>query len=87
MNDQSATMKREDFRLSPDELAQWGRDGYIVRHDVFTPEENDALRQVAEDIVDDKLPFPPEHIDRNALVSDGKMDRVRDLCHVNDGVD
>ena len=75
MNSQSAGMERGNFRLSPDELAQWQRNGYFVRQNVFTPEENDALRQVAEDIVDGKRPFPPEHIDRNALVTDDKMDR------------
>ena len=75
MNDRSEMKERENFRLSPDELAQWQRDGYIVRHGVFTAEENDALRQVAEDIVDGKRPFPEKHIDRNALVRDGKADR------------
>ena len=48
---------------------------YLVRLDVFTPGENDAFRQVAEDIVDGKRPFPPEHIDQNALVRDGKAEQ------------
>ena len=54
MNDGSATTERKGFRLSPDELAQWERNGYIVRQNVFMAEENDALHHVAEDIVDGK---------------------------------
>ena len=65
-------LSANQFGLSPDELEFWNENGYLVRLDVFTPEENDALRQVAEDIVDGKRPFPSAHIDQNALVRDGK---------------
>ena len=58
----------QQCRLSSDELARWDRDGYLIRFDVFDAEENDVLRQVAEDIVDGKRPFPVAHIDRNALL-------------------
>ena len=67
-------LSANQFGLSPDELAHWNENGYLVRLDVFTPEENDALRQVAEDIVDGKRPFPSAHIDQNALVRDGKTE-------------
>ena len=63
------------FRLRPDELSHWNENGYLVRLNVFSPEENDALRQVAEDIVDGKRPFPIAHIDQNALVKDGKTEQ------------
>ena len=58
----------QQFRLSSDELARWDRDGYLIRLGVFNTEENDVLRQVAEDIVDGKRPFPIAHVDRNALI-------------------
>ena len=66
------TPQDQRFKLSPDERAFWNENGYLVRLNVFTPEENDAFRQVAEDIVDRKRPFPTVHIDQNALVRDGK---------------
>lgn len=65
----------QQFRLSSDELARWDRDGYLIRLGVFNAEENDLLRQVAEDIVDGKRPFPIAHVDRNALIEDGKAER------------
>jgi phytanoyl-CoA hydroxylase len=65
----------QNFRLNPKERVKWGQDGYLLREGVFTIEENDALRQVAEDIVDGKRAFPEAHIDRNALVTDGKENR------------
>ena len=46
--------------------------GYFVRENVFSDEENDHLRQVAEDIVAGKRRMPMAHIDRNALIRDGK---------------
>ena len=60
------------FALSTDELACWNENGYLVRLNVFTPEENDVLRQVAEDVVDRKRPYPATNVDQNALVRDGK---------------
>ena len=61
--------------LTPYEIETWEKDGFVVRHGVFTAEENDQLRQVAEDIVDGTIPFPRRHTDRNALVEDGKQAR------------
>ena len=63
------------FRMTPDEIQRWERDGYFVRENVFAYEENDRLRQVAEDIVAGKRRMPMAHIDRNALVRDGKDTR------------
>lgn len=63
------------FRMTPEELSFWNDNGYLVRLDVFNHEENDLLRQVAEDIVDGKRPFPSAHIDQNALVRDGKIEQ------------
>jgi phytanoyl-CoA hydroxylase len=75
MNTKSTPQARR-FGLNTDELSQWNQNGYLVRLDVFTPKENDALRQVAEDIVDGKRSFPFAHIDRNALVRDGKVEEL-----------
>ena len=63
------------FAISPDERKQWETDGYFVRRSVFSVEENDRLRQVAEEIVDGGRPFPEAHIDRSALVRDGQTER------------
>ena len=60
------------FCMTADEIQRWERDGYFVRENVFAYEENDHLRQVAEDIVAGKRRMPMAHIDRNALVRDGK---------------
>ena len=62
-------------RMTPDEIQHWERNGYFVRENVFSHEENDDLRQVAEDIVAGKRKMPMAHIDRNALVRDGKDTR------------
>ena len=68
---------RQDLRfgLRPDELSYWNENGYLVRLNVFTAEENDVLRQVAEDVVDGKRPYPDTNIDQNALVRDGKVEQ------------
>ena len=63
------------FALSSDELTQWQRDGFVVRENVFSPEENDALRQVAEDVVGGRRQMPTPHNDRDAQVDDGKVQR------------
>ena len=63
------------FGLRADELAHWNENGYLVRLNVFTVEENDVLRQVAEDVVDGKRPFPSTNINQNALVRDGKIEK------------
>jgi phytanoyl-CoA hydroxylase len=59
--------------LTPEERSSWDENGYFVRYDVFTEEENDLLGQIADDIVDGKRPFPDYHIFQNALVRDGKV--------------
>ena len=63
------------FAISSDELTQWQRDGFVVRENVFSPEENDALRQVSEDVVAGRRQMPTPHNDRNAQVDDGKVQR------------
>ena len=73
MNTESTPHDRK-FGLNADELSQWNENGYLVRYDVFTEEENDFLGQIADDIVDGKRPFPDCHIFENALVRDGKVE-------------
>ena len=68
------TSQDRSFGMSADELTFWQEKGYLVRLNVFTAEENDVLRQVAEDIVDRKRPFPAAKVDQNALVRDGKAE-------------
>ena len=53
-----STPQDRHFALSADELRFWNANGYLVRLNVFTPEENDAFRQVAEDIVDRETSLP-----------------------------
>lgn len=65
--------QKRSHGLTSDERSFWNDNGYLIRQDVFTSEENDSLRKVAEDIVDGERPFPTAHIDQNALVRDGKM--------------
>ena len=60
------------FRMTPDEIQRWERDGYFVRENVFSDAENDHLRQVAEDIVAGKRRMPMAHIDRNCLGSNAQ---------------
>ena len=69
----NTTAEERKFSLMPEERSSWDENGYFVRHDVFTEEENDFLSQVADDIVDGKRPFPDYHIFQNALVRDGKV--------------
>ena len=69
------------FRMTPDEIQRWERDGYFVRENVFSDEKT---------IIYDKWPktLSPgseeclwAHIDRNALVRDGKTrDQVYTVC-------
>ncbi len=73
MNTESVPQERR-FGLSADELAHWNENGYLVRLDVFAPEENDVLRQVAEDVVDGKRPYPSTNVNQNALVRDKKIE-------------
>ena len=65
----------DNARMTPDEIQHWQDKGYIVREDVFTHQENDELRQVAEDLVAGERKMPRVHIDQNALVRNGKDQR------------
>ena len=70
----NATLQERKFSLTPEEQAAWEENGYFVRYDVFAKEENDVLRQIADDIAIGKRPFPKTNINQNALVEDGKVD-------------
>ena len=72
--DTNITPEARKFKLTSEERASWNENGYFVRYDVFTKQENDLLRQVADDIVDGKQPFPADNINQNALVIDGKAE-------------
>ena len=71
--DTNITREEGKFRLTPEEQLSWEENGYFVRYNVFTEAENDVLRQIADDIVDGKRPFPVDNINENALVTDGKV--------------
>ena len=64
-------MSDRQHRLSAEERAAWERDGFVIRTGVFAAEENRRLNTIAEQIVAGTRPFPPAHVDRNALVRDG----------------
>ena len=68
------TPEKRRFKLTPEERFSWNENGYFIRYDVFTKEENDFLAQIADDIVDGKRSFPDYHIFQNALVRDGKVE-------------
>ena len=68
------TPEERQFRLTPEERSSWEENGYFVRHNVFTEEENDLLTQVADAIALGKIPFPDHRIFQNALVRDGKVE-------------
>ena len=61
-------------RLTPEERSSWEENGYFVRYDVFTKEENDYIGRIADDIAEGKREFPEYHIFKNALVGDGKVE-------------
>ncbi|MDE0688639.1 MAG: phytanoyl-CoA dioxygenase family protein [Candidatus Poribacteria bacterium] len=73
MGTKTASEERK-FRLTPEERSSWDENGYFVRLNVFTKEENDVLRQIADDIAIGKRPFPRGNIDQNALVRDEKVE-------------
>lgn len=66
--------KERKYRLSPAERKSWEENGYFIRYGVFTKEENDVLRHIADDYVTGKRPFAAKNMHRNALVIDGKSD-------------
>ena len=65
-----------EFALSADEQSSWEENGYILRYDVFSKNENDVLRRIADEIAEGKRPFPSANINQNALVVDGKVDET-----------
>ncbi len=73
MNTNKTELNRK-YALSPEDKIFWEENGYLVRYDVFTKEENDILRKIADDIVEGKHPFPTDNINQNALVRDGKIE-------------
>ena len=72
--DGNTALQERKFRLTPKERTSWDENGYFVRYGVFTKEENDVLRQIADDIAIGKRLFPTSNIDQNALVRDGKVE-------------
>ncbi len=72
--DTNTTAEERKFRLMPKERSSWDENGYFVRYNVFTEEENDVLRQVVDDIAVGKRPFPAANLHQNALVRDGKTE-------------
>ena len=66
--------EKRQFRLTPEERLSWDENGYFVRNDVFETQENDVLRQIADDIAESKRPFPAANVHYNALVRDGSVD-------------
>ena len=54
----SNTSQERKYGMTSEELSFWNENGYLVRYDVFNNDENDLLRQVAEDVVDGKRSFP-----------------------------
>ena len=72
----SETTTERSHRLTGAERERWQRDGFFIRENVFTRDENEVLNRVAEEVVAGTRPFPAEHVDRNALVRDGKEQRT-----------
>ncbi len=72
--DTTISPRERKYALTSEEESAWQEDGYFVRYDAFTEPENDALRRIADDIVDGKRPFPVDNINQNALVRDGKVE-------------
>ncbi|MCY4483581.1 MAG: phytanoyl-CoA dioxygenase family protein [Spirochaetaceae bacterium] len=64
------------FRLTDAERERWQRDGFFIRENVFSRAENEVLNKAAEEVVAGTRPFPAEHVDRNALIRDGKEQRT-----------
>lgn len=86
--DTNTTTKERKFKLTPEERVSWNENGYFIRYDVFSKEENDFLAQVAEDIATGKRPFRAQNIHQNALVRDGKteasgVNAMHAIHHIN----
>ena len=70
----STTSEERKFRLTPEERTSWNENGYFIRYNVFTKEENDFLAQIANDIATGKRPFRAQNVHQNAMVRDGKTE-------------
>lgn len=86
--DTNTTTKERKFKLTSEERTSWDENGYFIRYDVFSKEENDFLAQVAEDIATGKRPFRAQNIHQNALVRDGKteasgVNAMHAIHHIN----
>ena len=56
--DTNTAQSERQFAITPEELSSWEENGYFVRYDVFTEEENDILRHIADDIAVGETIFP-----------------------------
>lgn len=72
--EQDISSEERKYKLTPDEKISWEENGYFIRYNVFTKDENDNLGQIADEIVEGKRPFPTKGIHKNALVLDGKVE-------------
>ena len=86
--DTNTTPEERKFSLTPAERISWDENGYFIRYDVFSKEENDFLAQVADDIATGKRPFRAQNIHQNALVRDGKteasgINAMHAIHHIN----
>lgn len=70
----SASSEERKYRLTATERMGWEEDGFFIRYDIFTKDENDYLAQVADEIAVGKRLFNAKFINQNALVRDGKVD-------------
>ncbi len=86
--DTHATLEERKFKLTPEERLSWDENGYFIRYEVFTKEENDVLAQIPDDIATGKRPFPAANVQQNALVRDGKTEAsgpkaMHSIHHIN----
>ena len=72
--DTNIAERERKYALTSEEQSAWEEDGFFVRYDVFTKEENDIIGQIADEIAERKRTFPEYHIFENALVRDGKAE-------------
>ena len=72
--DTNTTLEERKFRLTPEERTSWDENGYFIRCNVFTKEENNFLAQIADDIAIGKRSFPAKNVHQNALVRDGETE-------------
>lgn len=71
---QDTSREERKYRITPEENTSWEKNGYFIRYDVFTKEENQNLGQIADEIAEGKRPFPAKGIHKNALVIAGKVE-------------